>query len=623
MSSSVIRRSVHGAAVGLAISLATPAALRAQSAENVAIVVNENSADSVRIAEHYARTRGLAPSNILRIRTATEETIDRDAYVRTIEQPLGLAITRGGIQDRLLYLVLTKGVPLRIAGTTGLDGTAASVDSELTMLYRRLVGEPVAATGILQAPPLTGSVANPYYLGDREVRTARPFSHREHDIYLVARIDAFTVEQALALIDRAQAPVREGAVVLDQRGTGGKGDEWMQRAADLLTDQGQGARVLLEKTAKGARGEQPVLGYYSWGASDPENRVRSVGMRFVPGSIAASLASFDARTFRQPPDTWRPVFSSDKSTWFQGSSDALIADLIHDGVTGVSGQVDEAYVAGAVRPEILFPAYVSGFNLVEAFYLAMPTLSWQAVVIGDPLCAPFSRTLLSRDQLEEPVDPATGYPGLFAKRRIAVVLAGYRDVPPAAAVGFVRAQSLLERGDRSGAKKTLEEVVAVAPQAVGPLAGLAQLEEDAGDYDAAIARYRRVLELQPKHLVALNNLAYSLAVRRNLAAEALPLAQQAALIAPGNPNIVDTLAWIQHLLGNNENAAKLYDAILRLAPAQAELRLHAAIVYAAISNFTRAGVELKEALRLDASLDARAETRQLRDRLTAEATNQR
>jgi hypothetical protein len=57
-----------------------------------------------------------------------------------------------------LYLVLTKGAPLRIVGTTGLSGTLASVDSELTLLYRRLVGQPIS---------LPGKIDNPYYLGVR------------------------------------------------------------------------------------------------------------------------------------------------------------------------------------------------------------------------------------------------------------------------------------------------------------------------------------------------------------------------------------------------------------------------------------------------------------------------
>ena len=31
--------------------------------------------------------------------------------------------------------------------------------------------------------------------------------------------------------------------------------------------------------------------------------------------------------------------------------------------------------------------FVQGRNLAESFYLALPHLSWQAVVLGDPLCS--------------------------------------------------------------------------------------------------------------------------------------------------------------------------------------------------------------------------------------------
>jgi len=44
---------------------------------------------------------------------------------------------------------------------------------------------------------------------------------------------------------------------------------------------------------------------------------------------------------------------------------------------------------GAVRPEILFPAYLAGFNLVEAVYLAIPTLSWQTVGCWRSVVRPF------------------------------------------------------------------------------------------------------------------------------------------------------------------------------------------------------------------------------------------
>ena len=606
LSMSISRVPVRAVAALFFSALAASSAL-AQSAENVAVVINDSSDESRRIGEHYARTRALPPSNVLRIQTATTEAIERAEFVATIERPLGVAIRQAGLQDRLLYLVLTKGVPLRIAGTSGTSGTVASVDSELTLLYRRLVGVPV---------PADGRIENPYFLGARPISDARRFTHREHDIFLVTRLDGFTVDQALALIDRAQAPAREGRIVLDQRGGGAApGDQWMAAAAKRLSEAVSDARVRLESTTQPARGPG-VLGYYSWGASDPANQVRSIGMGFAPGAIAANLASFDARTFRQPPDAWRPTASPDASSWFEGSADALIGDLIRDGVTGVSGQVGEAYAFGAIRPEILFPAYVAGFNLAEAFYLATPALSWQTIVIGDPLCAPFGKAALGREQIEEPVDPGTGYPGLYSRRRMVEVLSANPGVPAAAVAATMRAQVLLDRGDRAGARKALEEAVALAPASPGRLADLAQLQQENGEHDAAISTYRRVLELQPDNGVILNNIAYALAVRKNAPADALPFAERAAKLLPKSGAILDTLAWIEHLLGNNERALQLLEQAVGLAPAEAEIRLHAASVHLSMSNRGRAEAELKEAVRLDPTLEGRDDVQRIRLQLS-------
>jgi Tfp pilus assembly protein PilF len=340
-------------------------------------------------------------------------------------------------------------------------------------------------------------------------------------------------------------------------------------------------------------------------------------MAFSPGSIAANLASFDARTFRQPPDEWRPTTSPDKAGWFEGSGDALIGDFVRQGVSGVSGQVAEGYVLGAVRPEILFPAYLAGFNLAEAFYLAAPTLSWQLVVVGDPLCAPFGRTPLSREALEEPTNPVTQLPDLFATRRVAALLDANRDLPEAALPMVVRFQTLLMRGDRVGARHALEKAVELAPRAAGLVITLAQLQEEAGEHDAAIAHYRRALEVQPASIIALNNLALALAVRRNAPAEALPLARRAVQIAPRAGIVLDTLGWVEYLAGDYATAATVIERAVQAAPGRAEIRLHAAIVYMAAGRRDRADVELSEALRLDPSLAARDEVRLLRKQLAS------
>ena len=77
--------------------------LSAQSAENVAIIINDNSPASQRIGEYYARKHALPPSNVIRIRTSAEETIERLAYLTSIEQPIAAAIAHEGLQDRILY----------------------------------------------------------------------------------------------------------------------------------------------------------------------------------------------------------------------------------------------------------------------------------------------------------------------------------------------------------------------------------------------------------------------------------------------------------------------------------------------------------------------------------------
>ena len=70
----------------------------------------------------------------------------------------------------------------RTIALDGLQGTVASVDSELTLLYQRLLGV---------QPPVPGRVANPYFLGDKALTEARPFTRVSREIYLVTRLDGF------------------------------------------------------------------------------------------------------------------------------------------------------------------------------------------------------------------------------------------------------------------------------------------------------------------------------------------------------------------------------------------------------------------------------------------------
>jgi len=283
----------------------------AQSAANVLLVINTTSPNSETIGRYYAEHRGVSQDNICAITTAAAESISRADFAQQIDAPIWQCIASKRAHDRILYIVLTKDVPIRVSGTGGRTGTNASVDSELTLLYRRRTGQPT---------PIAGFVPNPYFAGTAPISSIKPFSHESQDIYLVTRLDGYTVQDALGLIDRAAAPVREGRFLLDERATlvDSGGDRWLRTAAERLREQGLGDRVTLDESTKMLTKESRVLGYYSWGSNDPAIQVRDFELQFVPGALAGMFVSTDGRTFKEPPATCRPSNDGRRESIFSG-----------------------------------------------------------------------------------------------------------------------------------------------------------------------------------------------------------------------------------------------------------------------------------------------------------------
>jgi uncharacterized protein (TIGR03790 family) len=588
------------AALGLTAA-AWPGPAVAQTGENVLVVVNERSAESIQVGEYYARVRAVPSRHLVRVQTPVEETIERSEYLQAIERPVGDWLSRHGLQDQVLYIVLTRGVPLRIAGTPGREGTTSSVDSELTLLYRKLTGLPV---------PTAGRVVNPYFLDQKAAADARRFTRATADVYLVTRLDGFRVEDVLEMIDRGARPGQQGRIVLDERhATGNRGtDEWLTLAADRLRAMGTGDRVLLEVTTAAATTTDPVLGYYSWGSNDPANRRRRVGLQFAPGAIGAQFLSTDARTFVEPGADWEPGGTRAVG----GDVHSLAGDLIRDGISGVAAHVAEPYLDGTIRPQILFPVYLGGFNLAEAFYLAMPFLSWQTVVVGDPLCAPFQREAIATADLHAGMDRETGLPATFSSRRLEVL--SRSGMNPAALKVILEYESATARGDDSRTEALLLRATELEPRLAGAQLQLGVLYEVRKNHDAAIDRYRRAVAADPQNAVALNNLAYALAVHQQKPQEALPLAERAYRLSK-LPLVADTVGWIHHLLGQNALAAPLLEQAAAGAADNADVLIHAATVHAALGDLARARKELSAALALDARLAARPDVKALQEKL--------
>src|SRR5574338_1727106 len=135
-------------------ALALLPAVRAQTPDNVLIVVNDNSALSREAGEYYARMRGVPMRNLCRIRTATGESASRDQYNREIAAPVARYLRENKLAESILYIVTTAGVPLLVTGhVSGMTTDTASVDSELALLYTDMhTGRPHAVNGPVPNP---------------------------------------------------------------------------------------------------------------------------------------------------------------------------------------------------------------------------------------------------------------------------------------------------------------------------------------------------------------------------------------------------------------------------------------------------------------------------------------
>ena len=345
--------------------LAFVSLLSAQTGENVLVVVNRNSLGSRRVGEYYQSRRSIPAQNICQIDTVTDEDISWQIYESEIEQPIAECLKKEGLQEKVLYIVTTLGVPLKMtSGEGGPKTENASVDSELTLLYARMKGATFSRPG---------PVPNPFF----RQRDA-PFRHPAFPIYLVTRLSGWNLAEVEAMIDRALDARNRGKFVIDLKGPdNNQGNNWLRAAAMLLPAD----RVILDTTPSVLYRVSDVIGYGSWGSNDPARQQRWMGFRWLPGAIVSDFVSTNGRSLTKPPDNW--TFNIPFMGWQQN----LSADYLHEGATGAGGNVYEPYLGTIARPDYLFPAYYGGRNLAESYYLAMPVLSWQGIVLGDPLCS--------------------------------------------------------------------------------------------------------------------------------------------------------------------------------------------------------------------------------------------
>ena len=127
---------------------------------------------------------------------------------------------------------------------------------------------------------------------------------------------------------------------------------------------------------------------------------------------------------------------------------------------------------------------------------------------------------------------------------------------------------------------------------------IAQIHDHQSNMDEAEDAYRTALEIDPIQGIALNNLAWLLADKKEDLDDALILAKKAVSLSPKNPSVYDTLGWVYRARGELEKANAAFMQGTALPPLDPSLLYHLGIVLSEQGKPSQAAVAFQNALEL-------------------------
>ncbi len=370
----------------------TDAALRSSQ---VAVIANQRVAASLKLAHFYMGKRGIPAANLIIIKTTHEEQVSRFDYEREIAKPV-----RDYLDERygeIKCLVLMFGVPLKIRAPelSFVDKLALKrlrrqrnmirqsgdkdklkiknrrIKELLKMNQRASVDSEIAL--VRQGDyPLAGWLPNPAYLGRQSWKNTLVKAR----LLMVSRLDGPTPEVVKRIIN--------DALTAEKNGLTGKAyfdARWPQpEPGKNLTGYAfydnsiHQAAALLRKKMPVVLDDRPALfpagshlpaalycGWYSLGKYID-------AFSWQVGSVGYHIASSECATLKKPGSrVWCKV-------------------MLEKGICATLGPVNEPYVQAFPPPAMFFDLLTDGrFDLAESYMLSLPFLSWQMVLIGDPL----------------------------------------------------------------------------------------------------------------------------------------------------------------------------------------------------------------------------------------------
>ena len=358
--------------LGLACAMqAEPAPLPEWNAAAATVVVfNPAFPESESLARYYAAARGIAAEHVIGVKTVQAEAISREGYDEQVRDPLKKIFEERHWWEpatRMSIVVLMHGMPSKIIRQHEKPRQSqedeASVDSELCLLG-------------LPSPRLAGALPNPYF-GRKERFNALPGSQ---GMLLVCRLDAASPATVRRMIDDSiatEATGLTGRAVIDlalKKGAYDEGDEWLRRSAQ--TYRTNGIPVLVDRNESVLREDWPLPDtalYFGWYTGQVAGALKTPSFRFKKGAVACHLHSFSASIIRTTSQCWA-------------------GPILEHGAAATMGNVWEPYLSLTIHFDLLNERLLEGYTLAEAAWSATPGLSWQNVVLGDPLYRPFKQS---------------------------------------------------------------------------------------------------------------------------------------------------------------------------------------------------------------------------------------
>jgi uncharacterized protein (TIGR03790 family) len=243
--------------------------------------------------------------------------------------------------------------------------TRAALDSEIALVFSG-------------GYPLDGWLSNPHFLGFQGRRTEL----KSFDVLMVSRLDGPDPATVRRIIDdslRMEKAGLTGQAYFDARGPrperkplGGYAlyNLAVHMAAELIDRSGKMEVTLDSRPELFQRGDCPNAALYC-GWYSLSKYVDAFDWQ--PGAIGFHIASGECATLKR------------------AGSQVWCKRMLEEGVAATLGPVYEPYIQGFTMPDIFFGKLIEGnLSLAECYLISQPYLSWQMVLIGDPLYRPFA-----------------------------------------------------------------------------------------------------------------------------------------------------------------------------------------------------------------------------------------